>query len=316
MLRRISLWRLGFASAVVLLFAVASACAAEESRTVDLENRLAFGWALLHDNSLYAERLPDWDACRAQYGSALSHVDEKLADDAMKKLLSSVHDDYTFFRNRAQTARFKVDLEQRGVVRYHVDADGVAYIQLRTFASRHTAEELRDALRDVECARRIVLDLRGNRGGLVQQAFLAYSMFVDEGLFASFRGRNCGRGYTETLMVTRTRLARDYNGKVHKSKRTANMTAHKPLMILIDGDTRSASELLAGALHDCGRAQLVGTKTYGKGVVQDTWQLGDGSSVRITTGRAYLAKSGCIDKLGLQPDVAKLPDLKTISVTP
>lgn len=345
MLRRSLLWLLGFACSLVLIVVAAASCAAEDApsardaegrsgqfaaeeagagqsppvvdlpRLVDLENRLAFGWALLHANSLYADRLPDWDTCRAQYGSGLSRVDEAAADEAMNKLLSLVRDDYTFFRNRVQTARFRSELEQRGVVRYSVDADGVAWIRIRTFASKHTANELRDALRDVSStARRYVVDLRGNHGGLVNEAFTAYSLFVDEGVFATFRGRNCGEDYSETLSVSRTRLCRQFNDKVRRSKRYANMTAHKPVFVLIDNDTRSAAELLAGALHDTGRATLVGTRTYGKGVVQDTWNLGDGSSVRITTARAYLAKSGCIHGIGLRPDAMTIADLHVVSL--
>jgi hypothetical protein len=313
MVRRKHLWRLGFASAVFFYFFFAARCAAQDTPAVDIQHRLAFGWALLHDNSLYRERLPDWEACKDKFAGSVSVVDETTADEAMAKLVGSVHDDYTFFRNRAQTEKFRQNLEQRGVVSYHLGDDGVAYIRLRTFGSRYTAEEMRDTLRTLESADSYVLDLRGNRGGLVQQAFAVYSMFVDDGLFATFIGRSTGDDYVEMLSVSRTQLKRNFNGKVQTFARTANLTAHKPVAVLIDGDTRSASELLAGALHDSGRAVLVGTKTFGKGVVQDTWSLGDGSSVRITTGKSFLSKSGCIHGIGLQPDMAQLPNVNVIA---
>lgn len=313
MVRRNLLWRLGFALALFLLLYLASTSAAEEPRQVDLQSRLAFCWTLLHDNSIYADRLPDWEACQMEFGSPRTFVDEQSADEAAAKLFRTVHDQYTYFRNRERTDSFNNELEQQGVVSYSMKSNGEAYIKLRTFASRHAAEELRDTLMTLQSARRYVLDLRGNSGGLVQEAFQIYAMFVDEGVFCSFKGRMLGEDYSETLSVTRTRLKQCTQGLPTLHKRIPNLTAHKPLVILVDHDTRSAAELVAGALHDCGRARIVGTRTFGKGVVQDSWSLGDGSSVRITTGRSYLPKSGCIDGIGLQPDVAGLPDLSVVA---
>ncbi len=292
-------------SAFLLLLSIPQVRAVENGGTISLKDRLSCGWALLRANTLYPERLPDWQSCQEQFARNVDMVDQKTADEAMSELVSLVHDDYTFFRDRAHTAEFRESIEQRSAVRFNLDNNGVAHITIGTFVNKHVAMEMRDALQMLAEANSYVLDLRGNKGGLVNQAFIVYSMFVDEGAFAVFKGRTDGNSYVEALNVSRKRLERKHNGKLTTSARIANLTANKPLTILVDGDTRSAAELLAGALRDCGRARLVGTRTFGKGVGQDTWTLSDGSSVRITTGRSYLLKSGCIDGCGLEPDITR-----------
>lgn len=303
MFRRGASWRLAFASAFCLSFLLSHACAHEESQDVRLAEKLAFCWTILRENSLYHERLPDWQTYRDDVGKPPARGEQCATDEAISRLLKSVKDDYTYFRNREQTQKFQQDTEQRHVVSYRMLPENTAYIKIRTFCSKYTSSELDDALRTVSSADAFILDLRGNRGGLVDQAFQAYSMFVDDGVFATFKGRAWGDEYIEVLSVTPTQLKRHYNGKSRSFKRVPNLAARNPLIVLIDGETRSASEILAGALHDAGRCRLVGQRTFGKGVVQNSWEMDDGSSLRITIGRSYLSKSGCFDQFGLHPDV-------------
>src|SRR5207248_5073839 len=91
------------------------------------------------------------------------------------------------------------------------------------------------------------------------------------------------------------------NGNVTRGSRTANLSGNKPVVMLVNGNTASASEMLTGALLDNGRADVVGTKTFGKGIAQLTWFLDQGTSVQITFARYYLPNGQCIQGIGITP---------------
>lgn len=256
------------------------------------EENLAYGWIVLRNNSLYAERLPDWDTARKRFGS-------------LTGLVESIHDDYSYFRDRDQAKQFESKLQQSNVVEHKISDDDVGIISVHSFASEHCADEVAQALTSLSGAREYVIDLRGNHGGLVDQAFRVYAMCVDRGEFAKFVGRVNGKNYREEWIVTRTALKRSFDGLVQCEKRPRNLTKSKPITVLVDADTRSAAEILAGALRDNGRCTIYGARTFGKGVVQETWTTPDGGSLRITVGRAFLSKSGCFDGLGIVPDVTE-----------
>jgi carboxyl-terminal processing protease len=129
----------------------------------------------------------------------------------------------------------------------------------------------------------IVLDLRGNPGGLVTEAAALVDRFVGEGVVVTTRIRDTG----ETAL--QASLQKD--------------DLKNPLVVLMDRDTASAAEIVAGALHDLGRARLVGEHTYGKGSVQRIFAYEDGSALKLTVGRYYLPNGETIDdERGLVPD--------------
>lgn len=133
--------------------------------------------------------------------------------------------------------------------------------------------------------RGLVLDLRGNPGGVLDEAVAVVDLFVAEGLIVETRGR-----------------AASENGR--RDATPSPSDRRYPLVILVDGGSASASEIVAGALHDLGRAKLVGTRTYGKGSVQSVHELGDGSALKLTVARYYLARGETIaDGEGIEPDV-------------
>jgi carboxyl-terminal processing protease len=160
---------------------------------------------------------------------------------------------------------------------------GVGRIRVATFA-RGVGARVQDALaglRDRHVAG-VVLDLRSDPGGLLTEAVQTTSAFVDGGLVVTYVRRDTGS----------RQLPAAGAGDVST-----------PLVVLVDGATASAAEVVAGALQDRGRAVLVGSRTYGKGSVQEPVPLGDGSAVELTVGR-YLTPSGrSLDGIGLEPDV-------------
>ena len=161
----------------------------------------------------------------------------------------------------------------------------IGYIRLSRF-SGESGQEIESALRELQeaGAEKFILDLRGNGGGLLDAAVDVADHFVEDGVLL-------------------------YQQKAGEDERTfkassETVAADAPLIVLVDGGTASAAEIVAGALQDRDRAELVGSKTYGKGSVQLVFDLQDGSSVHVTSARWFTPNRNQIDQIGLQPDVA------------
>ncbi|MGC1306237.1 MAG: carboxyl-terminal processing protease CtpC [Phormidesmis sp.] len=170
-------------------------------------------------------------------------------------------------------------------VRYSVETSPegtVGYIRLTQF-SANAASEMREAIKALEerDVAGYVLDLRSNPGGLLFASIDISQMWIDEGTIVSTVDRN---GVSDEEVSTHQALT------------------DRPLVVLVDGGSASASEILSGALQDNNRATLVGTQTFGKGLVQSVRGLADGSGVAVTIAK-YLTPSGRdINKLGIEPD--------------
>jgi carboxyl-terminal processing protease len=165
----------------------------------------------------------------------------------------------------------------------HLLRGGVAYVRLRSFGagSAKQLDALLPKLRDAG-ARAYVLDLRANGGGYRDDAIAVASHFV--------------RG---TVVTTQERAGAP---SVFASKRDAAVIG-APLAVLVDGDSASASEIVAGAIQDAKAGTLVGTRTFGKGLVQETFPLPDGGAIKLTTARYRTPAGRDIDKVGIIPDV-------------
>jgi len=178
--------------------------------------------------------------------------------------------------------RAKIDLHP---VRFSKKVEGnsnVGYIRLNQF-SANASEEMETALKELEKQKvdGYVLDLRSNPGGLLNASIDIARMWLETGTIVSTVNR---RGETDRQEANRTPLT------------------NKPLVILVDGGSASASEILSGALQDNQRATLVGTQTFGKGLVQSVRGLGDGSGLAVTIAK-YLTPSGRdINLSGIAPD--------------
>ena len=170
-------------------------------------------------------------------------------------------------------------------VRYEMMSDDIGYLKLTQF-KHSTSEEARSALRDLigRGMKALVLDLRNNGGGLLDASVKIVSMFVRSGMVVETKGRS-------------ERANERYN--VDKSQYLTNA----PMVVLINGGSASASEIVAGALNDRGRAKLIGEKSFGKGSVQTLFPLTDGSGVYVTIARYYTPSGKVIDHVGLSPDI-------------
>lgn len=171
-------------------------------------------------------------------------------------------------------------------VRYEYRSEGdipVGYVRLTQF-SANAAPEMQAALLDLESqdVDGYILDLRSNPGGLLKASIDIARMWINQGVIVSTVNRR---------------------GRVNEEAANSHAITDKPLVILVDGGSASASEILSGALQDNHRAVLVGTQTFGKGLVQSVNRLGDGSGLAVTIAK-YLTPSGRdINKLGIEPDI-------------
>jgi carboxyl-terminal processing protease len=182
-----------------------------------------------------------------------------------------------------QLTRARIEIHP---VRHNVQNLGtekIGYIRLNQF-SANAAEEMRNAIKDLEQQKvtGYVLDLRSNPGGLLYASVEIARMWINDG------------GIVSTV---------DRQGETDRQQANNRALTDKPLVVLVDGGSASASEILSGALQDDKRATLVGTKTFGKGLVQSVRGLGDGSGLAVTIAK-YLTPSGRdINKHGIDPDV-------------
>ena len=167
--------------------------------------------------------------------------------------------------------------------------DGIGYIRIANF-QENTDNDLRQALKDLNAKfkplRGLILDLRNDPGGLLDQAVKVADEFLSSGLIVYTKGRHQANN--------RRFFAQEGNSDLEKSI---------PLVILINEGSASASEIVGGALQDRKRAILVGTKTFGKGSVQTIVPLEDGSALRLTTAHYYTPSGRVINEKGIQPDL-------------
>ncbi|MGH2415838.1 MAG: S41 family peptidase, partial [Microcystaceae cyanobacterium] len=171
-------------------------------------------------------------------------------------------------------------------VRSHLEttpAGKIGYIRLTQFSAQ-AGDEMREAITNLEGQKVVgyVLDLRSNPGGLLYSSVEIARMWLKEGTIVS------------TV---------DRQGETERQRANNHALTNKPLVVLVDGGSASASEILSGALQDNKRAMLVGTQTFGKGLVQSVRPLGDGSGLAVTIAK-YLTPDGRdINKHGIAPDV-------------
>jgi carboxyl-terminal processing protease len=170
-------------------------------------------------------------------------------------------------------------------VRHDVIEQRIGYLAITRFSEATGADVIAalTKLRQQGALDVLVLDLRNDPGGLVDQSIAVADQFLDGGTIVTIRGRH---GSIETQAA-------------HKG----GVAVGVPVIALVDQGTASAAEILAAALHDHGRAQLVGVPTYGKGTVQTFYDLDDGSGLKLTTARYYTPDGKLLESHGIVPDV-------------
>ena len=181
-------------------------------------------------------------------------------------------------------------------VRWNNKGDDIGYIRLTQF-NEQTTENLKKAIGEItakvskEKLKGYVIDMRNNPGGLLDQAISVSDAFLQKGEVVSTRGRNA----EETQRF---------------NARPGDLTDGKPLIVLINGGSASASEIVAGALQDHRRATVIGTRSFGKGSVQTIIPLGSGNgALRLTTARYFTPSGRSIQAKGINPDIEVLQDI-------
>jgi C-terminal processing protease CtpA/Prc len=258
-------------------------------------------WELIQNNFLYRNRLHNWSRWRHKFDDQL--ISPQAMQIAVDTMLGSLNDPYTYYRNaNATTQRNQEDVETN-VVDYRMVDQNVGYIRLKTFCSKNCVGEMRFALQQLKGAKAIVMDLRDNKGGSIEDAFRIFSMFVKSGRFASMTGIDQKNIVKERLTVSKTKLLDRRGASVSSKSRERNISKARPLLILVDGRTKSAAEMLAGALRDSAGAKLIGTKTYGKGVIQRVWEFDNNTSIKVTSAAFLLPSGATIHGVGIKPAI-------------
>jgi len=173
-------------------------------------------------------------------------------------------------------------------VKYNVEGDDVGYIRITTFNEQTTAN-LQKAVADIKKQlgpklKGYIIDLRNNPGGLLDQAISVSDSFLEQGAIVLTRGRN--------LEETQ-----------RSNARPGDITDGQKIVVLINGGSASASEIVAGALQDHHRATIIGTRSFGKGSVQTIIPLGSNGALRLTTARYYTPSGRSIQAKGIDPEI-------------
>ncbi len=167
---------------------------------------------------------------------------------------------------------------------YHKRYEDMLYLRIVSF-DKNVADQLESAIKSSKpWARGIILDMRNNPGGLLDQAIRTTNLFVEKGVIVSQKGRSSAEE------------------QIHHAKKNLKLT-NLPMVVLVNAGSASASEIVSGALQDHKRAVIVGEKTFGKGSVQVVLPLGDKDAIRLTVARYYLPSGRTIQAKGIEPDI-------------
>lgn len=168
----------------------------------------------------------------------------------------------------------------------------IGYIQITSFIGSTTPNEFLEALEKTKNTKGLILDLRGNTGGLLPNAVFIANLFIPQGNIVSIVGRN---GYKYDINAQNTEFS-----------------IRKPTIVLVDGNSASASEILSGALKDYNKAKLLGTKTYGKGMVQKIIPMPNETGINLTVAKYLTPKGTDINKKGITPDISVNLSIKDV----
>src|SRR6476660_8304357 len=230
-------------------------------------------------------------------GDLITHLDGNAVQgltlpEAVEKMRGPVNSDINLTVRREGQEPFDVKLTRAIIriqsVRSHLEGDNIGYIRITTF-NEQTDVGLNNAMKNLKQQANnkligVILDLRNDPGGLLDQAVAVADAFLDKGEIVSTRGR-------------RSEDAQRYNA------RPGDIASGLPVAVLINGGSASASEIVAGALQDHHRAILIGTKSFGKGSVQTIIPLAGHGAMRLTTARYYTPSGRSIQAKGIDPDI-------------
>ena len=221
-------------------------------------------------------------------------ITDKELSEVVKMIKTSESDTVTLTILREGESDYRevevtLDTVEAPMVEHEMLDNKIGYITINQFAET-TASQYETALEDLnnQGMERLIVDVRDNPGGLLTSVCDVLDSMLPEELLV----------YTE-----------DKNGKKSEYNATGTDQFDKPMVILVNGNSASAAEIFSGALQDYKVAKLVGTTTFGKGIVQQIFNLSDGSAVKMTISKYYTPSGRCIHGTGLEPDIeVDLPD--------
>jgi carboxyl-terminal processing protease len=213
-------------------------------------------------------------------------------NEAVEKMRGEIGSSVTLTVLRGEQDPFEVTLKREVIqlksVRWELEDGNIGYVRITSFSEK-TDSGLRAAIDELKKATKgelsgLVLDLRNNPGGLLDQAIAVSDDFLEKGEIVSTRGR-------------------DPNDAQRWNAESGDVIGGKPMIVLINGGSASASEIVSGALQDHGRAVLIGTKSFGKGSVQSIMAIPGHGAMRLTTARYYTPSGRSIQATGIDPDI-------------
>jgi carboxyl-terminal processing protease len=247
--------------------------------------------------------MDDTPAAKAgvQPNDLISHIDGDpvlglTLNQAVDKMRGEVGSSITLTIIRGNQDPFDVTMKRAVItlksVRWELEPNNIGYVRITSF-SEQTDSGLKSAIAAIKTATKgnltgLVLDLRNNPGGLLDQAIAVSDDFLDKGEIVSTRGRNPDDGQR-------------WNAE------SGDLLDGKPVIVLINGGSASASEIVSGALQDHHRAILMGTKSFGKGSVQSIIPIPNHGAIRLTTARYYTPSGRSIQAKGIDPDIMVEP---------
>ncbi len=239
-----------------------------------------------------------------QPGDFITHLDGQsivglTLNDAVKKMRGPINSAIMLTikrKGKDDPLEIKVirDVIRIKAVKFNAEGDDIAYLRITSF-NEQTYPGLEQGIKTLNAKlgdkiKGYVIDLRNNPGGLLDQAILVSDAFLDKGAIVMTRGRNA----QETQRS---------NAKV------GDLTNHKKIVVLVNGASASASEIVAGALQDHKRATIIGTRSFGKGSVQTIIPLSSKGAIRLTTARYYTPSGKSIQAKGIVPDIKVIQPL-------
>ncbi len=215
---------------------------------------------------------------------------KNIADIA--KSIRGLPNSYVSLKILRNTKKFTKKIQRKEVkllsIKTKILPENIGYIQINSFMSATLLKEFEEALQKTKNSKGLIIDLRNNPGGILENAVLVANAFINKGAVVSIHGRN-GRGFPVMS-----------NPQIN--------TIKKPIVVIVNQGSASASEILCGALKDYKLAVIVGERTFGKGMVQKVFNLPNGTGMNLTVAK-YLTPTGTdINKSGIMPDYVVIDD--------
>lgn len=234
-----------------------------------------------------------WSKTAARIADEAVRLSEKVAlrdfelPDLMMKKITAKLDPFSHYYSEYD---YSEDKEENAIYTLYSDRkiDDVLYLRVRIF-NKQTSGAVRGSLERNKPYSAVILDLRGNSGGILNEALKVADLFTDNEIITYTSGRD--------------------GNNVHYYTSNENAFYGGPLVVLVDGETASAAEVLAAGLQDQSRAKVVGTLTFGKGTIQDVIQMSNGGKLVLTTEQFFTPSGRAIHQKGVQPDVCEAKDI-------